>query len=125
VFRIDDILAALFLSLAMLRRLEAKRASREAFPEVSEQDFEGWRALALRAYTRAAAACALKVVLSAIWFWLGPRFVPAPFFQLVGLAIFMGWVIGLVSAWRISTDANHLRQRLGIDLRRRPARASP
>jgi hypothetical protein len=29
----------------------------------------------------------------------------------------------LVSAWRISTDAHHLRQRLGIDLRRRSARA--
>jgi hypothetical protein len=123
VFRIDDILAALFLSLAMLRRLEAKRASREAYPAVSEQDFEAWRALALRAYDRSALSSFLKVVLSAAWFWLAPPFVPAPFFQLVGLAIFMGWVIGLVSAWRISTDAHHLRQRLGIDLRRRSARA--
>lgn len=125
MFRIDDILAALFLSLAMLRRLEAKRVSREAYPAVSEQDFEGWRSLALRAYGRAALFCLLKVVLSAGWFWLGARFVPPPFFQLVGLGIFMGWVIGLVSAWRLSTDANHLRQRLGIDLRRRPARAAP
>jgi len=123
VFRIDDILAALFLSLAMLRRLEAKRASREAFPAVSEQDFEAWRALALRAYDRAALSCLLKVVLSAIWFWLGMRFVPPPFFQLVGLAVFMGWVVGLVSAWRIATDAHHLRRKLGIDLRRRAARA--
>lgn len=123
MFRIDDILAALFLSLAMLRRLEAKRVSREAYPAVSEQDFEAWRALALRAYNRSALSSLLKVVLSAVWFWLAPRFVPDVVFRLGGLAIFMGWIIGLVSAWRISTDAHHLRRRLGIDLSRRSAQA--
>jgi hypothetical protein len=123
VFRIDDILAALFLSLAMLRRLEVKRASRDAFPGVSEQDFARWRALAMRAYNQSAAASLLKVVLSFAWFKLAAPFVPTPFFQLVGLLIFMGWVIGLVSAWRISTDAHQLRRQLGIDLRRRSAGA--
>lgn len=123
MFRIDDILAALFLSLAMFRRLEAKRVSRDAYPAISEHDFEGWRALALRAYDRSALSSFLKVVLSATWFWLAPPFVPPPFFQLVGLAIFMAWIIGLVSAWRISTDAHHLRRRLGIDLRRPSAPA--
>jgi hypothetical protein len=123
VFRIDDILAALFLSLAMLRRLEAKRASHEAFPAISPEDFERWRALAMRAYNRSALASLLKVLLSAAWFGLAATHVQAPFFQLVGLLVFMGWVIGLVSAWRISTDADHLRRRLGIDLRRRSARA--
>ena len=39
MFRIDDILAALFLSLAMLRRLETKRASHEAYPAISAEDF--------------------------------------------------------------------------------------
>jgi hypothetical protein len=123
VFRIDDILAALFLSLAMLRRLEAKRASRAAFPGVSVEDFERWRALALRAYSQAAVASLLKVLLNVAWFDLAATHVRAPFFQLVGLLIFMGWVIGLVSAWRIATDANHLRRQLGIDLRRRSAGA--
>jgi len=84
---------------------------------------EAWRSLALRAYDRAALSCLLKVGLSAAWFWAAPTIVPAPFFQLVGLGIFMAWVIGLVSAWRLATDAHHLRQRLGIDLRRRSARA--
>jgi hypothetical protein len=122
VFRIDDILAALFLSLAMLRRLEAKRASREAFPHIAEADFERWRALALRAYNTSAVASLLKVALSGLWFALATPYVPAPFFQLVGLAMFMGWVIGLVWAWRVATDADHLRRQLGIDLRKRPVK---
>jgi hypothetical protein len=68
------------------------------------------------------------VVLSLGWF-LPPMFLPglpwAParigerVFQLVGLPIFVAWVVVLVWAWKISTDADHLRRQLGIEPRRR------
>jgi hypothetical protein len=116
---IDEIVAALILSLSMLRRLEAKHASSSSSPGVSTADFERWRALALRASNQAGLASLLKVVLSQSWFLWSPGHVGQKVYQLVGLLIFVSWVIALVWAWHISTEAHHLRRQLGIEPRRR------
>ena len=118
--QVDDILAALIVSLAMLRRLDVRTAQPAANPAVPEAQFRRWQKLALRAYNQVAAASAGKVVLSLGWFALGTRLgVPTPWFQLVGLAVFLGWALLMVWAWKIGTDARVLRLQLGIDPRRR------
>lgn len=118
--QVDDILAALIVSLAMLRRLEVRTAQAAANPGVVESEFRRWQALALRAYNQVAAASAGKVALSLGWYALGTRLVvPAPWFQLVGFAVFLAWALLMVWAWKIGTDARVLRLQLGIDPRRR------
>jgi hypothetical protein len=119
MIKIDDILAALVLSLVMFRRLDIKTARLDQNPHVALGDFERWRDLALRGYDRAALASAAKVVLNVGWYngAMALR-IGAPWFQLVGLVVFLGWVVSLVWAWKIATDARHLRVSLGIRLRR-------
>jgi hypothetical protein len=118
--QVDDILAALIVSLAMLRRLEVRSAQRAANPAVSEADFRRWQALALRAYNQVAAASAGKVVLSLGWYVLAMRLgVPTPWFQLFGFVVFLAWALLMIWAWKIGTDARVLRLQLGIDPRRR------
>src|SRR5690606_135086 len=104
----------------MLRRLDVRTAQPEAHPAVSEADFRRWQALALRAFNQVAAASAGKVALSLGWFALGTRLgVQAPWFQLVGFAVFLGWALLMVWAWKIGTDARVVRLRLGVGPRRR------
>lgn len=118
--KIDDILAALILSLAMMRRIEVRTASPEQNPRVAPEDFETWRALALRAYDQTGLASALKVVSSVGWFALCVQLgLGYPWLQLGGLAVFVTWIVLLIWAWKIGTDARHLRLSLGIELRRR------
>lgn len=120
MIKADDILAALIVSLAMLRRLDVRTAQAAAHPTVSLADFQRWQALALRAYNQVAAASAAKVVLSLGWFALGTRLgVPTPWFQLVGFVVFLAWALLMVWAWKIGTDARVLRLQLGIEPRRR------
>jgi hypothetical protein len=118
--KIDDIFAALILSLVMLRRIEVRTAAQEQNPHVPPARFEEWRALALRAYDQIGVASAAKVVLSLGWYFLAMKLqIGVPWFQLFGLCVFMAWTIALVWAWKIATDARHLRLQLGIQLRRR------
>jgi hypothetical protein len=120
VIKADDILAALIVSLAMLRRLEVRSAQAAAHPAVSEADFRRWQALALRAFNQVAAASAGKVVLSLGWYTFGLRLgVREPWFQVVGFIVFLSWALLMVWAWKIGTDARVLRLQLGIDPRRR------
>jgi hypothetical protein len=122
--QIDDIFAALILTLAMLRRLDVRTTSASHNPTVPEAQFRIWRALALRTYDHIAVASAAKVLLSVGWYPLGLKLgVPAPWFQLVGFAIFLGWALVLVWGWKIGTDARHMRLSLGIRLRRQVAAA--
>lgn len=124
--QIDDILAALILSLAMLRRLDIRNSQPSEGRAVAEADFQRWRALALRAYNQIALASAAKVVLSVGWFALGLKLgVQAPWFQLGGFVVFLGWALVLVWAWKIATDARHLRLQLGIVGRRRSSSSAP
>ena len=117
--KIDDILAALILSLAMFRRLETKTA---ANPGIPEAPFAQWQQAALRAYTVMSIASAAKVVLSVGWFWAAMALeVGTPWLQIGGLLVFLGWVITAVWAWKLATDARYLRVSLGIVLRRRAA----
>lgn len=117
---VDDILAALILSLAMLRRLDVRTARPELHPAVPEAEFRRWQALALRAFNQVAAASAGKVLFSVGWFALATRLaVPAPWFQLGGLFVFLAWALLLIWAWKIGTDARHSRLQLGIEPRRR------
>lgn len=126
MFSLLDIFAALLLTLSMMRHLEAKRARSELYPAVPREQFERWRALALRGFGRAAVACAAMVVASNAWLLVATRWLALTnrshelVFRLVGLAIFIGWVVALVSAWRIITDASHLRRQLGIERRPPP-----
>jgi hypothetical protein len=118
--QVDDILAALIVSLAMLRRLDVRTAQAAANPGVSDADFRRWQALAMRAYNQVAAASAGKVVLSLGWYALGTRLqTPAPWFQLVGFLVFLAWALLMVWAWKLGTDARVLRLQLGIEPRRR------
>jgi hypothetical protein len=125
LIRVDDIFAALIVSLVMLRRLEVKNTLAEHNPAVPKERFDHWRAKALRAYSWVAGASALKVVVNVGWYfggmWLG---VPTPWFQLVGLLVFMTWLLSMVWAWKVATDAGVLRRQLGIQLRPRAPRPS-
>jgi hypothetical protein len=93
--KIDDIFAALMLSLIMMRRIEVKSTEASQNPTVEVKQFEAWKTLGLRA---------------------GVGF---PWFQLGGFAIFVSWAIALIWAWKIATDARHMRLSLGIQVRRR------
>jgi hypothetical protein len=116
---IDDIAAAILLSFIMLRRLEAKTARVDLNPHVPNEAFESWRKLLLAAYDVGAAACALKVVASLGWQWLALRIqVGEPWFRLVPAAVFVAWVIALLSVWRRVSDARSQQERLGIVLQR-------
>lgn len=122
--KIDDVLAALILSLAMMRRIEVRTAKAERYPEVPVESFEAWRRRALRAYDLVAAASLLKVALNVGWYSLATKLrVGTPWLQLPGLLIFLGWIIAMVVAWKLGTDARHERLRLGIDLKRRASSA--
>jgi hypothetical protein len=120
--QVDDILAALIMSLAMLRRLDVRSARAGENRAVPEAEFQRWRSLALRAYNQIAIASAAKVVASVSWYAGGLKLgVPAPWFQLGGFVVFLAWALTLVWAWKIATDARYLRVQLGIVLRRRSA----
>jgi hypothetical protein len=120
LLRVDDILAALILSLVMMRRIEIKNTLSEHNPNVPRERFDQWRALALRAHDWVAGASLAKVVGSVGWYFVAVQLgVGAPWFQLVGLFIFVAWLLSLVWAWKAATDAAHLRRQLGIQLRPR------
>lgn len=118
-FGIDDIVAAILLSFIMLRRLEAKSARAEYNPHLTPDVFESWRKLLLFAYHLGAAACALKVAASLSWQWLALRYqVGEPWFRVVPAAVFIAWVITLLSVWRQVSEARTQQERLKIVVRR-------
>lgn len=121
MIRIDDILAALILSLFMFRRLEVLTIRLEDNTHLAPAKLEAWRRFTLTGYTLGAAFCAAKVLLSLGWFWL---FQARPGWLVTGgLVIFSGWVIGLVWCWRRTTEANAIRVQLQIQ--RRPLPQKP
>lgn len=114
-FRADDILAAVILSLVMLRRLEVLGLQAEQNPGVSAEDFQRWRSTTLAAYHLAAIACLGKIVVNQLWFLtFKDRQWPL---SVGGLVIFLSWVGASVVAWRRATDARAERVRLGIGQR--------
>ena len=123
--RLDDILAALILSLVMMRRIEVKTALAEQNPEVPPEKFADWRARALRAHDWVAWSSVGKIVASVGWYTAAVQLgVGAPWFQLLGMLVFMSWLVSLVWAWKAATDAAVLRRQLGIQLRPRGSRRS-
>lgn len=116
-FQVDDVIAALILSLFMFRRLEVLTIRAEDNSHVPPEKLAAWRSYILTGYTAGAIACALKVVLNQSWFWLSRGFSPL-LIAGGGLAIFVGWVITLVWCWRRSTEANAIR--LELQIQRRP-----
>lgn len=120
---IDNIIAAVLLSLIMLRRIEVRSARSEWFAHIPVAEFESWRKMVLSAYRQAAIACVLKVVLTMGWFWLVVhRGIGQPLYSVVPATIFVVWVITLVSAWQRASDAKTRQERLGIVLRSPGAR---
>jgi hypothetical protein len=115
-FKVDDVIAALILSLAMFRRLETVSVRREDNLHVSDEDFSAWRARALSGYNRVAIASVAKIVLSVLWF---RTFQNTPVvLQVGGLTIFVAWVVTIVLAWRTLTEASARRRELSIGHRR-------
>jgi hypothetical protein len=124
--RIDDILAALLLSLAMMRRIAVRTARADDHPNVPRADFERWRSLALKAFDLIAVGSLLKVVLNQAWVALAlTSAIGAPWFQLGGLLFTLGWIVSLVWGWKIATDARVRRLELGIELKRERPVARP
>lgn len=121
MFRLDDIVAALILTLCMMRRLEVLGAGYEQNAHVRQADFEAWRDGSIAAYNLCAIACVVKVLLSAGWFILAA---PPPWLQIGGAAIFVGWVVAMVVAWRRTTEWGIRRRELRIETRR-TKRAAP
>ena len=123
--RVDDLLAALILSLVMMRRIEVRTARSEDNPSVPAEKFAEWRHRALRAYDWVAWSSLVKIVASVGWLVIAVRLhVGAPWLQLGGFSVFLGWLLSLVWAWKAATDASHLRRELGIQLRSRQARSA-
>lgn len=123
--RVDDLLAALILSLVMMRRIEVRTARTEDNPGVPAEKFAEWRHRALRAYDWVAWSSLAKIIASVGWLVIAVRLrVGPPWFQLGGFSVFLGWLLSLVWAWKAGTDAAHLRRELGIQLRSRQARSA-
>jgi hypothetical protein len=123
-FGIDDLLAAVVLSLIMLRRIEVKSARALSYPHVPAEIFESWRKTLLSAYALGATICAIKVVTSLLWPPLVLRFgLGQAWYSGVGLSVFVIWVITLVAVWRRVSDARTVQERLGIALR--PPKPAP
>jgi hypothetical protein len=119
--RVDDIFAALILSLVMMRRIEVKTTRAEHNPTVPPEKFADWRARSLRVHDWVAW---LAKIIGGVGWYLGAVQVRigVPWFQLGGMLVFMGWLLSLVWAWRAATDAAQLRRQLGIQLRPRGTR---
>jgi hypothetical protein len=113
---IDDILAALILSLFMFRRLEVLTIQASDNLHVPPEQFAAWKNAALSGYRIGAIACAAKVVLNQTWFHLMKHGSPLVL-SLGGISIFLGWILALVWSWRQTTEANAIRVELQI---RRP-----
>lgn len=124
LLQIDDILAALLMLLASLRRLEAKSAPPEQNAHVPEAVFASWKRAAVGAYSLAAGAAAAKIVLNVAWRFLAAGRVPSAIYQAGGVAFFAAWAIATVVAWRRATDARSQRFQHSIQLRR-PRPRSP
>lgn len=118
--QIDDIIAALFLSLIMYRRLEVLTIQAADNPHVPEARFREWRAMALLGYNVGALACLAKVILNQVWFRFVSQGEPSFGLSVGGFLIFGGWVIALVWAWRRITEANAIRSELAIQRRQPP-----
>jgi hypothetical protein len=120
IAQIDDIIAALFLSLIMYRRLEVLTVQAADNPHVPEARLQEWREMALQGYKVGAIACVAKVILNQIWFRVVSQGEPSFGLSVGGFLIFGGWVVGLVWAWRRITEANAIRTELGIQRRQPP-----
>ena len=118
--KIDDVFAALLLSLIMYRRLEVLSVREEDNRRVAPENVQKWRVTALSGYNLGAVACVLKVLLSVGWFWFSAGNVRL---QVIGgLSIFIGWIAAMVVAWRRTTEANAMRRQFGILGRREASR---
>lgn len=124
LLQVDDILAALLMALASLRRLEAKSAPAQQNAHVPESVFSAWQRAAIRAYSLAAGAAAAKIGLNVLWRFLAAGKVSSAVYQAGGVAIFAAWIVATVVAWRRATDARSLRFEHSISLRR-PRPRSP
>jgi hypothetical protein len=114
---VDNIIAALLLSLAMMRRLEVLGIEPGDNPQVSRVQFDDWRQQALRGYNTVALASLLKVALSLAW--LAAFANVSGVLQVGGIVIFIAWIVAIVWSWRLTTEARAVRAKLGIA--RRPS----
>ncbi len=119
MLRIDDILAAVLLSIIMLRRLETIGYRLEDNRHLPAGAFEYWKKAALRAYNVGALACTLKVAVNLAWLRLAGS--SPTLLRIGGLVVFVAWVGALMWTWRQTTEARAQRIQLGIRARGEPA----
>lgn len=119
---IDNVIAAIVLSLIMLRRLEVRAARAQDNPHVAHDVFAAWQKQLLNAYDLGALACVLKVGLTLGWHWAVIRWsIGQPWYTALPATVFVLWVVVLVSVWRRVSEARTQQERLGIGLGRREA----
>ena len=114
MFSIFDILAAVFLMLAMMRRLEVKALQSEDYPRVDPEVLKDWRERATRMYGLIALVCVTKVLLSQLFIAVALPWVSRAVTVVTGLLIDGAWVVLMVVAWRRTTEARAERVRLGL-----------
>ena len=117
-FSFLDVIAALLLMLALMRRLEIKSVNQADFPHVTSDDFQHWRRVALRPHRIAALACLGKIAFGQAWLALLFGRVPHVATFAFNFAVVAAWIITLVLCWKWTSDARGLRERLGLFLPR-------
>jgi hypothetical protein len=121
-FSVLDLIAAVVLMLAMLRRLEVKNIRLEEHPRVDGSVLGSWRERTLRMYRFTAMASASKVVLGQLWVVLLLTRVPRWLTIVSGFLIDGGWIACLVVGWMHATNLAAERASLGLAPRAAPSR---
>ena len=110
------VIAAVVTLFAMRSRIRVKWAKAGDSPGVDPAQFVIWKATALRGYHIAAGASVAKTLFDVVWMALGSRAVTAMGFMIGGSIVTFTWIVALVYAWWLTTEAGGMREKLGIEL---------
>ena len=116
-----DLIAILLGIFLAMRKTEVRAEEAARYPQVPVEDFERWRALALRAYTIGTVACFAKVILDFACAAIIQRWsLPVWLVRTVGVSLDVGWVVALVVCWLRSRAARKLGEQMGLMMVRSP-----
>ena len=110
------VIAAVVTLFAMRSRIGVKWAKPEDSPGVAPKQFAVWKAMALRGYHVAAGASVGKTLFDIVWMTLGSGAVTARGYMIGGSSVTFTWIIAIVYAWWLTTEARGMREKLGIQL---------
>ncbi len=115
-----DLIALVLGILFSLRQMDISLRQKAQYPEVSEEDFKRWHALARGAYRLGGTACFGKILFDVAFSFLLRRGLRPPFAVQFGIGVAVTLacaVLIAVAVWR-SRRAHALARELGIELRR-------